>query len=308
MIYVYGPIPSRRLGKSLGISPIVKKTCNLSCVYCMLGLTDKMTDDFVLPFSVEEIIKELKELLDKVTDFDCITIVGEGEPTLYRDLGKLVRKIKTLTDKPIALITNGTNFTKDSVFQAALEVDIVLPSLDAYDELSFKKINRPHKNLDYQKIIEALVKFSHEYRGSLWVEIMILKGYSDSLKAVESFKKLLSQIKYDKIYLNSPVRPPAIKSIKPTTHEQLETIAKSLGAINIDILAEPKFYSAEADDYLAILSIIRRHPMNQFEINAFLDSRKTEDKEAVFDKLKKNSDLEIINYKSYDTYRFKLGR
>ena len=115
-------------------------------------------------------------------------------------------------------------------------------------------------------------------------------------------------MKYDKIYLNSPVRPPAIKTVKLTSHERLEAIAKELSAINIDILAEPKFYSAEADDYLAILSIIRRHPMNQFEINAFLDSRKTEDKEAVFNKLKKNSDLEVINYKTYDTYRFKLGR
>ena len=158
MNYVYGPIPSRRLGKSVGISPIVKKTCNLSCVYCMLGLTDKMTDAFVLPFSVEEIIEELKELLNKVEDFDCVSIVGEGEPTLYRDLGKLIKEIKLITDKPIALITNGTNFTKESVYDAALEVDIVLPSLDAYDELSFKKINRPHKNLDYEKIIEALIK------------------------------------------------------------------------------------------------------------------------------------------------------
>jgi wyosine [tRNA(Phe)-imidazoG37] synthetase (radical SAM superfamily) len=308
MNYVYGPIPSRRLGKSLGISTIVKKTCNLSCVYCMLGLTDKMTDAFVLPFSVEEIIEELKELLNKVEDFDCVSIVGEGEPTLYRDLGKLIKEIKLITDKPIALITNGTNFTKESVYDAALEADIVLPSLDAYDELSFKKINRPHKNLDYEKIIEALIKFSHEYQGSLWVEIMILKDYNDSSESVEGFKKNLKKMKYDKIYLNSPVRPPAIKTVKPTSHERLEAIAKELSAINIDILAEPKFHSAEADDYLAILSIIRRHPMNQFEINAFLDSRKTEDKEAVFNKLKKNSDLEVINYKTYDTYRFKLGR
>ena len=234
--------------------------------------------------------------------------MGEGEPTLYQDLGKLVKGIKTLTDKPIALITNGTNFTKESVYDAALEVDIVLPSLDAYDELSFKKINRPHKNLDYEKILAALIKFSNEYQGSLWVEIMILKDYNDSSKAVGGFKDILKRIKYDKIYLNSPVRPPAIKTVKPTSHERLEAIAKDLSAINIDILAEPKFYSIETDDYSAILKIIRRHPMNQFEINAFLDSRKTEHKEAIFDRLKKNSDLEVINYKTYDTYRFKLGR
>lgn len=308
MKYVYGPIPSRRLGKSIGISPILKKTCNLSCVYCMLGLTDKMTDDYVLPYTAQAILSELKTLLNQDLNFDCVTIVGEGEPTLYLELAELIQGIKKLTEKPIALITNGTNFTKEKIYKAALEVDIILPSLDAYDENSFKKINRPHKNLNYQKIYESLVKFSHDYQGSLWLEIMILKDYNDSDEAIENFKRIISRIKYDKIYLNSPVRPPALKSVKPTSHERLMTIAKALGAISIDVLAAPEFYSIESDHYLAILSIIRRHPMNQFEINAFLDSRKADDKSEIYKQLAKNPDIEIINYKGFDTYRFKMGR
>lgn len=305
--YIYGPIPSRRLGKSLGISPISKKTCNLSCVYCQLGLTDKMTNDFTDEFSVEAILNELKEVLNNNSDIDIISIVGEGEPTLYMHLGDLIDGIKKLTKLPVAVITNGTRLTVEMVYKALLNADIVLPSIDAYDELSFKKINRPHKSLKYQEMIDSLVKFSHEYKGKIWLETMVVEGINDSLEAIEGFKVLLSLIKYDKYYLNSPVRPPAVKSCKPTSHALMEQMAKELGGINIDSLADPKFYSDIKDDFEAILSIIRRHPMNQFELYAFLNSRNNSDIETIIRKLKEDIRIECINYKGYDTFRFKVG-
>jgi wyosine [tRNA(Phe)-imidazoG37] synthetase (radical SAM superfamily) len=307
MNYIYGPIPSRRLGKSLGISPISKKTCNLSCVYCQLGLTDKMTNDFTDEFKLEDILLELKTVLDAGEDVDVVSIVGDGEPTLYQHLEELIEGIKMITDEPVAVITNGTRFNNDKVYKALLKADIVLPSIDAYDEESFVKINRPHKSLEYQKVVDGLIKFSHDYQGKLWLETMVVEGINDSLEAVEGFKKLLGLIKYDKYYLNSPVRPPALKSCKPTTHEQMEKMAKKLGGINIDHLADPKFFSFIKDDYEAILSIIKRHPMNQFELKAFLDSRKNPDNEYIFKRLKEDIRIECINYKKYDTYRFKVG-
>lgn len=307
MNYIYGPIPSRRLGKSLGISPISKKTCNLSCVYCQLGLTDKMTNDFTDEFKLKDILHELKTVLERLEDFDVVSIVGEGEPTLYKYLEELIDGIKDLTDKPVAVITNGTRFNNELVYKALLKADIVLPSIDAYDEKSFKLINRPHKNLKYQEIIHCIVKFSQEYQGKLWLETMVVEGMNDSLEAIEGFKELLNTIKYEKYYLNSPVRPPAVKSCKPTTHELMEKMAEELGGINIDSLADPKFFSNILDDYEAILSIIRRHPMNQFELKAFLTSRKNSDNDLIFKKLKEDSRIECINYKKYDTYRFKVG-
>lgn len=307
MNYIYGPIPSRRLGKSLGISPISKKTCNLSCVYCMLGLTDKMTNNMTDEFSSDAIISELKTVLGKTASIDVITIVGEGEPTLYKHLNDLIERIKTMTNLPVAIITNGTRFTEPEVYRACLKADIVLPSLDAYDELSFKKINRPHKSLVYQYIIKALIKFSHEFTGELWLETMICEGYNDTDEAIEAFKKLLKNIKYDKLYINSPVRPPAIASVKAASHERLEVISKELGGINIDILADPDFYSDILDNYQAILSIIRRHPMNQYEIKEFLKTRKISDFEKIFNDLNHDLRLQRISYKGYDTYRFKVG-
>lgn len=307
MKYIYGPIPSRRLGKSLGISPISKKICNLSCVYCQLGLTDKMTNNSVYEYDYLKIISELKEVLNSTSDIDCITIVGEGEPTLYLKLEVLIDEIKKITDKPIAVITNGTRFTEKEVYQTLLKADIVLPSIDGYDEISFKKINRPHKNLKYDDIINSLIEFSNEYRGQIWLETMVCKDYNDSEEALKLLKELADKIKLSRYYLNSPVRPPALKSVKTADHQKLEEMAKELDAINIDALADPKFYSHIKDNLSAILSIIRRHPMNQFEIKAFLDSRGEENTFKIFYSLKNNQKIETIKYKGYDTYRYKMG-
>lgn len=305
MKYIYGPIPSRRLGKSLGISPIVKKTCNLSCVYCQLGLTDKMTNKETYDIGLDDIIKELADVLHQDIAIDVISIVGEGEPTLYRELGSLIEKIKSLTDIPVAVITNGTRLSNKETFNALLKADFVLPSLDAYDEESFKKINRPHKDITYADYLDALIDFSHTFPGELWLEIMICEGYNDSDEAVEKFLEILKTIKYSRLYINSPVRPPAIPSVKPLNHERLEFISKRLGGLNIDVLADPKFFSHQKDDYEAIISIISRHPMNKFEIESFLDSRQNRNKEAIFERLYADNNLEIINYKNFDTFRLR---
>jgi len=143
MKYVYGPVPSRRLGISLGISPIPKKTCNYSCIYCQLGRTDIMTNTRKMFFPVQKIMSEFNEVLKKRIFFDVITIVGEGEPTLYLGLGELISEIKGKTDKPVALITNGALLYDRDLRREAAKADIVLPTLDAYDEASFRKINRP---------------------------------------------------------------------------------------------------------------------------------------------------------------------
>ncbi len=305
MKYIYGPIPSRRLGKSLGISPIIKKTCNLSCVYCQLGLTDKMTNSETYDICLEDIIEELKVVLQQDIAIDVISIVGEGEPTLYRELGSLIEKIKDLTDLPVAVITNGTRLSIQKVYNSLLKADIVLPSIDGYDEKSFKRINRPHKDLNYHNSLNSLIDFSQNFDGELWLEIMICAGYNDSDKAVDKFQDILKKIKYSRLYINSPVRPPALKTVKPVEHERLEVIARKLGGFNIDVLADPKFFSHLKDDYDAIISIIRRHPMNQFEIESFLDSRNNKVKEDIFKRLYANDDLEIIKYKSYDTFRLR---
>src|SRR5690554_6402895 len=162
-MYIYGPVPSRRLGLSLGVSPIPKKTCNYACVYCQLGKTDHMKDKRQMFFPVESIIDEANKVFNSSAKFDIVTIVGEGEPTLYLGLGQLIRELKMLTNKPIAVITNGALLYDNGLQQELNNADIVLPTVDAYEDKLWQKINRAHKALDFLQIISGLEQFSHQY-------------------------------------------------------------------------------------------------------------------------------------------------
>lgn len=303
--YIYGPVPSRRLGISLGISPIPKKTCNYSCIYCQLGRTDKMTNTRESFFPPEDIISEFEDYLSSGQHFDAVTIVGEGEPTLCLDLGILLTEIKKRVKAPLAVITNGA-LLFDTKLQAELfNADIVLPSFDAYDEASFMKINRPHKTLDFKRCCEGLEKFSNSYKGELWLEIMLMKGLNDDDDSLRKYRSLLDKIKYSKLYINTPVRPPAEENVQCIDSERMERAVEILHGISIDKLVSEGFKSELSDDRSAILSIIKRHPMNQFEIKAFLGSRQNSEPEKMIRMLDEDNEVEGINYKGIITYRLK---
>lgn len=305
MKFLFGPVPSRRLGRSLGISPIPKKTCNYSCIYCQLGRTNKMTNIRQEFFKIENILNEFKIYLKDSDKFDIITIVGEGEPTLYFQLGNLILELKKLTDKPIAVITNGTLFSDENVFKELLNADFVLPSLDAYNEELSKKIDRPHGSISFEKEINGLINFSNTYKGNLWIEIMLIDGFNSDKNSISNFKKLLRKIKYDRLYLNTPVRPPAENFVKTVSKSVMEYASKELGGISIDMLSSGFFFSEIKDSIEAILSIIRRHPMNQFELESFLQSRKIKDISKFIEKIEENNKVNVINYKGIKTYRLK---
>lgn len=303
--YIYGPVPSRRMGLSVGISPIAEGHCNYSCIYCQLGRTRNMTNERKRYFDHRDIVEEFKLYLSKDIKFDVATIVGDGEPLLYADLGILIDELKLLTDKPIALITNGSLLFDSKVREDLKNADIILPSLDATDEEMFKKINRPHGSIKFDDVIRGLQIFSNEYKGQLWIETMIVEGINDNRKFFLDLKELLGTIKYHKLYINSPVRPPAETYVKQVSKDVIEEAVSILGGISIDKLASEGFYSKVEDDYEAVLSIVRRHPMNQFEIKSFIEKRWNSNIEEFFQKLDNDDNIEVINYKNYYTYTLK---
>ncbi len=305
---VYGPVPSRRLGLSLGVSPIPNKTCNYSCVYCQLGRTSIMTVARKCFYPVEEIMSEIRLVLEKNPDFDVITIVGEGEPTLYLGLGALIEAIKKITEKPIAVITNGALMANEEVRDELRRADIVLPSLDAINENQFKSINRPHKSIRYNSVLEGLIEFSKTFKGELWLEIMLIKGMNDDQESLERFLEILQKIKYTKLYINSPIRPPAEEGVFQTDDEAIEKAVAFLGGISIERLISTGFHSEVKDDFEALLSIIQRHPMNQFEILDFLKSRNCSKPEEVIGQLNASESVEFVYYKGYNTYRRRQRR
>ncbi len=303
--YLYGPVPSRRLGLSLGISPIPKKTCNYSCIYCQLGRTDHLTNTRQMFFPVEDIVRELDQFLKSPVAFDVVTIVGEGEPTLYLGLGHLIRLIRLRTEKPIAIITNGALLYDRDVQDELMAADIVLPSLDAVDEDQFRRIHRPHRRLTFSQVFQGLVEFSHRTTGRLWLEVMLMAGVNDDDETLNRLKSMLDMVRYDRLYLNTPVRPPAEPWVRPLEHEQMERAVDRLGGISIDLLASEGFYSAIADPVDAIKSIIKRHPMNQYEISDFLSARGFENPDEVLARLNQDEAIVVIDYKGYHTYRLK---
>ncbi|URZ06882.1 radical SAM protein [Clostridium felsineum] len=303
--YIFGPIPSRRMGNSLGISPIEKRSCTYSCVYCQLGRTKNLMKEPKKFFETEDILEEFRDYLKENIAMDVVTVVGEGEPTLSYDLEELIIGLKNLTEKPVAVITNGSMLVYDRVRKALKAADIVLPSLDAGNETTFKRINRPNGKINFNDVTEALVKFSKEYRGQLWMETMIVDGFNDSTDELKEIRKILDKVRYDRLYINTPVRPPAEGYVNEPSKEKLDEAIKILKGTSIQRLSSGAFFSEIKDDFEAIKSIISRHPMNKFEVKSFLESRKCKNEEEIFDKFKRDDDIEVVEYKNYSTYRLK---
>lgn len=301
--YIFGPVPSRRLGQSLGVSPIPEGTCNYSCTYCQLGRTRHMTNRRQCFFPLNDILQEFDQCLDGCPSFDVVTVVGEGEPTLYADLGPLIHQLKQRTEKPVAVITNGALLSDGAVRQDLMEADIVLPSLDAVDQNTFRAIDRPYGTIRFDEVWQGLKTFSKEYTGQIYLEIMLLDQVNCSEETILQFKEMLKQLRYDRLYVNAPVRPPAEKNVYPASPEQIDYAVKTLGGISIDMLTTGSFASEIDDPLEAIISIAKRHPMNQFEIKSFLESRDIHDPTPYYDALSRHPHVSVIDYKGIRTYR-----
>ncbi|MCK4687302.1 MAG: radical SAM protein [Candidatus Lokiarchaeota archaeon] len=301
MKYVYGPVPSRRLGRSLGIDPLPLKTCNYQCIYCQLGKTTNFTNERRNYYPKDEIIVEIEEAIKQnKNNFDYITFVGSGEPTLYKDLEKLILKTKTFSNKPICVITNGALLYNEEVVKALLLSDIVLPSLDAGDERSFIKINRPHPDIKFESVIQGFIDFRSLFKGKLWIEIMIMKAINDSKKELLKIKEKIDLIKPDKIDINIPLRPPLEKWVKIPDKSIFVLLDEIFGSYSDISLPEiGNFYLYSQDFEKELLNIIKRHPMRQNQIiNTF--SSNIFKKEDIIYRLKKLESKNKIKKSTYN--------
>ncbi len=277
MKYVFGPVPSRRLGQSLGIDTIPHKTCNWNCVYCQLGRSKPMIGERREYIPQEDILAEVKETLAsaKKDSIDWITFVGSGEPTLHSGIGWLIQEIKAFSDLPIAVITNGTLLFLPEVRDSLMQADAVLPSLDAGNADSYRRINRPLPKFTFERQVEGLIAFRQAYRGKLWVEVMLMDQINDSVSDLEEIASKLEAIKPDEIHIILPTRPPAETWVRPSGEEGLLRARAILG--KIAKVVHPIEGSFDISGYEsvveAIVGIITRHPMSQEELEATLESQ-----------------------------------
>jgi wyosine [tRNA(Phe)-imidazoG37] synthetase (radical SAM superfamily) len=273
--YVFGPVPSRRLGQSLGIDTIPLKTCNWNCVYCQLGRTQPLVNERKEYHPSKVILAEVKEALEahQPGEIDWVTFVGSGEPLLHSHMGYLIRRVKGFTNLPIAVITNGSLFYLPEVRDELSAADAVLPTLDAGTERLYRKINRPHPDITFDRLTQGLIAFRQEYSGKLWVEVMLVKGLNDSEEALRNTASILEDVQPDEVHINLPARPPAETWVEPPSEESLMQVMAILGNVaNVVHPAEGSFDLSGYDNLLdAVLGIITRHPMRQEELERTLD-------------------------------------
>ncbi|MEA3495062.1 MAG: radical SAM protein [Bacteroidota bacterium] len=285
--YLFGPVPSRRLGMSLGIDLVPHKVCTLNCVYCECGKTTDLTTERKEYVPYKKVIEELEHFMNNNPAPDYITFSGSGEPTLNSRIGDIVEFIKQNYPKiSLALLTNGTLLNDKKVRAEILKTDVVLPSLDAASKKAYLKINRPFHSLDLTEYIKGLVEFRKEYNGKIWLEVLIIPDYNDDKENLKLLKEAFLKIKPESIQLNSLDRPGVIDSLRTISRQELQEIANFWNLDNVEIIASAPerkdIKSYRSDTESAILETIFRRPctlddlteilgMHRNELNKYLD-------------------------------------
>lgn len=296
--FVFGPVPSRRLGQSLGIDPIPLKTCNWNCVYCQLGRSVPLQFERKVYFPAQAIVAELEQFFGQpqVPALDWVTFVGSGEPTLHSEIGWLIQRVKSLTDKPIAVITNSSLLYLPEVRRDLSQADAVLPSLDAGNPALYRRINRAHPELTFERLVQGLIAFRQEYDGQLWLEVMLIKDLNDTEPALKEIAALVEQIQPDEVHLNAPTRPPAEKWVKPTDEEGLYRAMSVLGKqARVVHPAQSRWKLDPKQDVVeTILEIITRHPLREEDVLTALSDLPSSEVVAILERLEKSGKAQII--------------
>jgi wyosine [tRNA(Phe)-imidazoG37] synthetase (radical SAM superfamily) len=261
---VYGPVPSRRLGMSLGVDLVPFKVCPFDCIYCQLGPTRVISVKRENFFPVQPLVEEVGRALERGPRPDVITLAGSGEPTLYKPLGRLISALKAITDIPVVLLTNGALFGDPVLRREAALADMVLPSLDAGDEGLFRIMNRPHESLALERVVAGLETFRSEYAGPIWLEVMVVAGLSDGEPQVRLVAEQARRIRPDRIHLNTPVRPSPLGPSAIVPQERLEALC-SLFAPVAEVVADFKPGRGTRGDRIGeieeqVLDLLARRP------------------------------------------------
>ena len=280
--HIFGPVPSRRLGISLGVDIIPYKTCTLDCVYCECGKTTDLRIERKRFVDPKIILDEIKKTVSDDKHIEYITFSGSGEPTLNKDIGEIIRGIKKITDIPAAVLTNGTLLYLKEVREDLMKADVVLPSLDAVTPHVFSKINRPHKGLSIDLIIDGLITFRNEYSGEIWLEVFIAKDINDSHKELNQIYQAIQKIRPNKVQLNSLDRPPACDNIQPVEINILENIVEKWRDLPVEVEIIKRIRKREEIASFSknlennILNTINRRPLTIEDLEALTGKNKLE--------------------------------
>ena len=311
MSIFYGPVLSRRFGYSLGVDIIPYKICSYDCTYCQLGKTTTKTINrkSYVKINLEEFKYSLCSIIDKNERIDYITFSGSGEPTLNKNIGTLIKQVKSITDIPVAVLTNGSLLNKKGVIDDIKKADLIKVSMDAPDQKYLQKINRPHPDIKFASLSEGLNLLLNTFKGKVWLEIMLIKGINDSLETAYEFEAFLKNLQdispglsIEKIHLNTPVRPPGSRKVFVPDYDRLLEIKKILGK-KAELIKELDIeITGNKDKSLTnnIIELARRRPVTSRDISKSLMVNTNE----VIKCLKPLLEQEKIKFKVHNNERF----
>jgi wyosine [tRNA(Phe)-imidazoG37] synthetase (radical SAM superfamily) len=264
--HVFGPVPSRRLGRSLGIDLIPFKTCTYDCIYCQLGRTTCKTVERRRWVNQDAVLHELETRLTRKPDY--ITLGGSGEPTLQAELGGLIAEIKSRTDVPVAVLTNGSMLWQKQLRQELSQADLVIPSLDAGGEEMFHAVNRPHENISFRQMLDGLVAFRQEFAGQYWLEIMLIAGYTAAIPQIHQLAACVNRVAPDRVQLNTVTRPPTEPDAVGVDRKRLEYLSSLFGSA-AEVISD--FHGVHAEAEFAgtrheVLALLQRRPCSVEDI------------------------------------------
>lgn len=299
MAFLFGPVSSRRLGLSLGIDLLPPKICTFDCIYCEIGRTTLRTAKRKEYVPTSGVLKEAENYLQsEAAKIDYVTVTASGEPTLHSKIGDIVSRLKDISPKPVAVITNSSLLHLPEVRQALLKADVILPSLDAVRSDTFRRINRPIRSIRIEQIIGGLKDLRQEYTGQIWLEILFVQGINDRLEEVEELRKALKTIQPDRIQLNTVDRPPAEDYAAPLSSARLETIREVLGE-RAEVVVDFKRRIQQGFRPLVeseILAMLARRPCTVEDISGLLNVSQDEISAVMESLIKKHR----AQYKTYD--------
>lgn len=264
--HIFGPVPSRRLGRSLGVDLVPFKTCTYDCIYCQLGRTTNKTIERREWVPLHDVLAELREKLSSKPDY--ITLSGSGEPTLFSRIDELVDRIKAMTDVPVAVLTNGSLLWREDVRRQLMDADLVIPSLDAGDKAVFRRVNRPHEAISFEQMLDGLIEFRHGFHGQYWLEVFVLSANTAMPTGLSKIAQCVDRIRPDRVQLNTVTRPPAERSAIGVCSERLQEIASGFDA-PAEPIADYRGVERQADFAASrkeVLEMLRRRPCSVEDI------------------------------------------
>lgn len=266
MKYIFGPVPSRRLGRSLGVDLVPFKTCTYDCIYCQLGRTTNKTLERREWVPLDDVLAELKDKLSTRPDY--ITLSGSGEPTLYSRLDELIAGIRSMTDVPVAILTNGSLLWQEEVRRQLMDAHLMVPSLDAGNTTMFQAVNRPHESISFDRMLEGLIRFREEYYGEYWLEVFLLAGHTAVDSELGKIAECVRQIKPDRVQLNTATRPTAEDYAVMVGHKRMVELAKRFDP-PAEVIADYRGIHAQSDFKAGrenVLEMIQRRPCSLEDI------------------------------------------